>query len=194
VTLRAPSDRARRLPGLPGEGDPPVQFSASGRSTHSEGTVVEFFPGTAQSWVGNFQVGIGNCQEVIEQADAILVIAGGQGYVVDPVARTQLETFGGQIIDVIAVPDGIVVSDGVRLEKIREGRVAWTSSRVSWDGIRRVQVEGDRLVGEAWSYLDTWHAFTVDLADGLTTGGAYSAPGPERWRDRIQRWLRPARR
>jgi hypothetical protein len=193
VTLRAPSIRARRLPGLPGEGDPPVQFSASGRSTHAEGTVVEFFPQSAQSWIGNFQGGIGDCQQLIDQADAILVIAGGQGYVVDPVARTQLDTFGGQIIDVIALPDGIVASNGVWLEKIREGRVAWKSNRVSWDGIRRLQVEGGHLVGEAWSYLDTWHAFTVDLADGSTTGGAYSAPGPERWRDRIKRWLRPAR-
>lgn len=48
----------RILPGLPGVGSLPLQFSATGQGMHREGLVVEFGDDEEGGrWVGNFQPG-----------------------------------------------------------------------------------------------------------------------------------------
>jgi hypothetical protein len=151
------------LPGLPGTGPRPEQFSATGGGTHREGLVVRFEPETGSPWVGNF------------------VIAGGQGYIVHPENRQSTHLFGGAVMQTYRVvqPDLLVVGhQGIAFEAIgREGRV-WHTPRLSWDGFRTVRIENGRIMGEAWNPIGgLWHEFEVDVATGRSSGGSYDHGG-----------------
>src|SRR5437870_3458051 len=98
--------RFRVLPGLPATGAGPEQFSETGRGKHSEGFVVEFFPEMKPSWVGNFQPGLTSYNAVLQLPSGrlVIVVAGGQAYVIDPDERSLLTTFGGQLDTALTVP------------------------------------------------------------------------------------------
>jgi hypothetical protein len=87
------------LEGLPPYGDLPQQFSATGLGMHREGYVVQFRPETLDEWVGNFQRGLGSLEGVYEHPDPslLVVVAGGQGYVLDLGTRSLKQTFGGML-------------------------------------------------------------------------------------------------
>src|SRR5688500_14316736 len=95
------------LSGLPGSGDSPIQFSATGMGTHSEGFVVRFITArNAVPWIGNFQRDLSRLDTVVEHPDAtdLIVIAGGDVYIVDVESRSLKETFGGTFETLISVP------------------------------------------------------------------------------------------
>jgi hypothetical protein len=73
---------------------------------HSEGLVVGVKPGAAPSWVANFVRGLTNYDLVIAHPNAhdALIVAGGQGYVIDPLTAKLLSTFGGAIVDAFPHP------------------------------------------------------------------------------------------
>jgi hypothetical protein len=111
--------------------------------------------------------------------DAVHVIAGGQGYEVDPRRRYLHSVFGGSIeIAVTACSQGLLImGDGIRLEAWVGHDLRWQSRRISWDGMRNVRVEGDKIAGEAWSPVDDCYCpFTVDLATGRVEGVSYNGP------------------
>jgi hypothetical protein len=178
--LRAlPAFYFRLLPGLPGTGPAPVQFSERGRSTHSEGTVVEFTTAAGAKWVGNFQPGMYGTTAVLRapgSQDRAMVIAKGEGYIVEPQRRALVGTFGGDIIDVFSIPDrdALIFGNGLRFECYGEGRLRWKTKRISWDGMMHAALEGDHLRGEAFDPMtDGWLKFSVDLETGETIGGSY---------------------
>lgn len=171
----------RILPGLPGVGSLPRQFSATGQGMHREGLVVEFGadePPTSARWVGNFQPGRTRFSAVFTDAEGLeaTVLAGGQGYRVNVVTGALLGEFGGDIESAIDVPGlGCVVflsPTDVELHRTG-GSAVWRSRRISWDGFRNLSLQGDELKGEAWMFDDTWHPFTVALATGVVEGGSY---------------------
>jgi hypothetical protein len=144
------------LPGLPGTGPLPLQFSASGTGTHREGYVVEFTTGSGQSWVGNFQPGITSLYAVFEEPTTgdVTVIAGGQAYVVMPAAGRLKREYGGGIEKVSPLPElnAVLISNGLWFELCRGAEELWCSRRLSWDGMRNVTVEADCVRGEGWKY------------------------------------------
>src|SRR2546428_180401 len=109
--------RFRVLPGLPATGAWAEQFSETGSGKHSEGFVVEFFPEMNPSWVGNFQPGLTSYNAVLQLPSGrlVIVVAGGQAYVIDPDERSLLTTFGGQLDISLAAPEAglLFFSDGV---------------------------------------------------------------------------------
>ena len=126
--------RSRVLAGLPGEGRPPRQFSVTGTGTFREGFVVEFNPPDDDSWVGNFQPGISSLYRVLEEPaeEAILVVAGGQGYVVNERTGALIFEYGGDI-DFVERPAGIgmtILGDLVGFSAYRDGGLVWTSRRI----------------------------------------------------------------
>jgi hypothetical protein len=55
--------------------------------------------------------------------------------------------------------------------------LAWTTDRLSWEGISITEISGAKLRGLAWDALTDKDApFEVDLLTGRSTGGA--RPGP----------------
>jgi hypothetical protein len=170
------STRLEVLAGLPPYGPVPAQFSAGGCGTHREGFVVQFGDG-AGVWVGNFQRGATGFDLALAHPDgrSVIVVAGGQGYVIDPSSRRLTATFGVDITGVIENgAEQLVFSRLTDLEAFGRDGAHWQTRRLSWDGLRSLRVEDGDLVGEGWTFAgDQWIAFRVDLASGTAVGGAY---------------------
>lgn len=166
----------RVLSGLPPYGPRAVPFSATGQGLHREGLVVEFRASDGSAWVGNFQRGLTKFDVVqaFPGSSSIVVIAGGQAYVVNPDSRRCLRTFGGGIEHLFALRERLIVSNGLWLEAIAGEHMLWRSRRLSWDGMMNLCVEGSQIVGEAYDPMDDkWIPFAVDVADGQAHGGSY---------------------
>ena len=168
------------LAGLPPYGALPTQFSAGGRGTHREGFVVRF-SGDGGDWVGNFQRGVTGFDVAVPHPDghSVIVIAGGQGYIIEPSSRQATGTFGVDITGVIRNgAEQLIASTFTDLEAIGREGPQWRTRRLSWDGLRSLRVEDGELVGEGWTPAgDQWIAFRVDLASGIAIGGAYTEVG-----------------
>jgi hypothetical protein len=157
-----------------------LPFPADGRGSHSEGLVVEF-SANGRSWVGNFQRGSAPLSTVIEHPDGYraIVVAGGDGYLVDPNDPSRTELIRGAYIEFIEAINHlnmVLVGNGLAFEAWNVQGVCWKSPRISWDGIRDVVIKGDQLTGEAYSSVDNeWHHFDLDLVTGACANGVYGA-------------------
>ena len=166
------------LPGLPGEPPFPVQIALPGVSTFREGYVLRISPTTGLSWVGNFQPGAsGYCAFLALHTDRLAVIAGGLGYVIDANRRVVQHSFGGDITEVVPLPNSaeFLAISNTDIERHSSTHLAWRSRRVAWDGIRRLQLHGGTLLGQARHFDDSWHHFELELASGKHKGGAYTS-------------------
>lgn len=105
----------------------------------------------------------------------LIVLASGEAFVIEPASRRCVRRFGGQICDVFwPRPDLLVFSNGLWMEAIGPSELKWKSRRISWDGLRSVQVQPDTITGESWTPLrDAWVGFSLDVASGAVSGGAY---------------------
>jgi hypothetical protein len=174
------SELFRQLPGLPGEGPAPLQFTATGQGSHREGFVIEFHPPSRQPWVGNFQPGLAGFSTVVLHPDgrSVVVISGGQAYQIDPESQSIISQFGGGIAGCMVIPTRsmLVMSDDIRLWALQPAGIAWQTERISWDGIRSLTVSGSDIAGEAYDPMtDSWTPFSVSLDSGRVTGGSYGA-------------------
>src|SRR5262245_40789288 len=165
--------RFERLPGLPPYG--PLARAFGGRQ-HSEGLVVPFWMATGETWVGNFHKGCGHASGVLDHPDKrrVVVLAEGEGYVINPEAPEEVTMFGrGHFQEFHELHDFIAILfvDPLGMETInKEGRW-WRTPRISWDGISNIKIEGNTLHGEAYSpFADRWVPFTVDLRTGECEG------------------------
>jgi hypothetical protein len=154
----------------------PETFSATGQGKHREGFVVEFSPAEGQRWVGNFQPGLTGFSGVFHEpgTERLVVTASGKGYVIEPATRQCVREFGRQVEEVLAVPEGtLIFSNGLWLEALGPRGLVWKSRRLSWDGIDRLRLEGDRIEGLGLDVInDKWLPFSVDLTNGEASGGA----------------------
>jgi hypothetical protein len=129
---------------LPPYGAPARFFSADGTGAHREGFVIRFLPQSGEPWVGNFQPGSSGPDTVLEHPEGrhLIAVSKGKGYVVDPEAGALVARLGGDLEHVIPIPSlgTIVFSDGIRFQAIGADGVRWTSPRVSWDGVRNLEV------------------------------------------------------
>ena len=171
---------AHPLPSLPPYGPPAHSFPKSDASR--EGFVVEFVSPDGASWVGNFAKGWMNGQSVIHSelgSAAIVVVAGGTGYVVDAnEKRLVREIAEGEIQCVwfVAEIHAVIVSNGLWLEAFNAHQIIWRSRRFSWDGIRHVVRSGVAMTGESFDPLSNdWVAFRIDLSSGEVEGGSYTS-------------------
>jgi len=168
------------LSGLPPYGAAAEPFSATGQGKHREGFVVRFAAKSGDTWVGNFQPGFGGMSDVSEHPDGVnlVVIAGGQGYVIDPDRRCCVATFGAGISVKFAVPElnATVFGNGLWFEAIGPAGHMWRSERISYDGMKDLVVDGLTLTGDSWRYDDQWVPFALNLANGEFTGGSWGGP------------------
>ncbi len=164
------------LTGLPPYGPQAEAFSATGQGLHREGLVVRFVDSRGRDWIGNFQPGLGGISDAVQHPDGrhILVVAGGQGYIVDPNERASRQYFGGDVQDILPVPDfGVLIGNALWFEAIGSAGTLWTSGRISWDGMQGLAIDGRILRGESWDALtDRWVPFELDLVTGCWNGGA----------------------
>lgn len=166
------------LPSLRSTGPLHENFSATGGSTHSEGFAVRFHSDVSGSWVGNFQPGLSGISTVCMHPNGIhvLVIVGGDGYVIDVDEKCAVDTFGGMISHILEVPDSVdlIFAEEVWLERYGVNGTIWRSERISWDGFRAMRIENGRVSGEAYTPLgDSWMGFAARLSDGAVEGGSF---------------------
>jgi hypothetical protein len=167
------------LSGLPVYGPSALNFSATGQGKHREGLVLKFRSNASESWVGNFQPGLVhfNCAMQHPDDEHVIVVAGGEAYVISPTAKECVQTFGGQIIWAESVPDLNIVLIASLTDVLSIGKVGivWRSGRISWDGLRTLKVDRVWLTGEAYSPYDKpeWRPFRVDVTTGHVQGGTY---------------------
>ena len=168
------------LPGLPPYGLSALPFPEDGQGSFSEGLVVKISPSNKDAWVGNFHRGLSGPDIVLEHPDQrhMIVIAGGQGYIIDPETAKQTHQLSDLIKHAIPVPElgAVVLGDDLQFESIRAEGLWWKSGRISWDGFRNIAVSGIILTGESYSAVDQeWSPFVLDLTSGASTGGSYAA-------------------
>jgi hypothetical protein len=129
------------------------------------------------TWVGNFIGGPSKYDCVLPHPNRsdVVVVSGGQGYIVSPNFKRVTSTFGGAIANVHEHSSRTLVINHQNLsfEAISASGSLWKSKRISWDGMRNIEVNDSSLTGEAWLCDGTWHSFHLDLATGIVTGGSY---------------------
>jgi len=169
------------LPGLPSYGPEAIPFSPTGQGSHSEGLVVRFVADDGSNWTGNFQPSWKNCQLISLHPNGknYIVIAAGQGYMVNPNNPADWEHFGDGIEDAIELADlnAILIGNGLWFELLGPIGNLWESRRISWDGMTELRIDDLRLFGKSWSPENRWYDFSLNLIDGSVTGGSYNGPG-----------------
>ncbi len=109
--------------------------------------------------------------------EMLCAVAGGYAYVIDtahPERSTLLSV--KPVVEVMALPSpGLLVFAGFHgLLAWGVNGVAWESARLSWEGIRLGNVEGNTLRGFGWNLQsDKDVAFAINLRDGTHTGGGF---------------------
>jgi len=171
---------ARPLDGLPATGPRALSFPRP--DAFREGFVVEFEDEDGRFWVGNFCKFLdgGKCSVHTDLGPhAVVVVAGGSGYLIDAASRRLIREIGFDI-EHIWFDDklsAIIVCNGLWFEAFDAQKVVWRSRRVSWDGVRSLKQSGSALVGEAFDAVtDQWLPFCLDLTKGDIQGGAYQGP------------------
>ena len=171
---------ARPLPGLPPYGPPAHSFPRP--DAFREGFVVEFEASGGEVWVGNF-ARFWEGGETSVHTDlgprAVVVVAGGSGYLVDAEERRLVRDIGFGINHIWFDDElgAMIVSNGLWFEAFDAEKVVWRSRRLSWDGIRNLARSGRALTGEAFDPMtDRWVPFRLDLITGSVEGGSYNGP------------------
>lgn len=156
------------LPGLPPYGPPAISFTQNGPQEFREGLVVRFYPKESEAWIGNFLGGLTQCRVVLQHPNEIdvIVVADGEGHIVEPESRALRARFGHDIQEVISLPSlrSVLFRGMTDFEAIEADDSHWRSPRISWDGFRNIEVRGTEISGEAWTPIeDAWVLFTLDL-------------------------------
>jgi hypothetical protein len=172
------------LPGLPAYGPMALSFTRHGAREYREGLVVRFHPSSSEPWVGNFIGGETACNFVLDHPNGtdVIVVAQGEAYIVNPENRTIRQTIAGDVEEIFPLPSlrSIVFRCMVDFTAVTADDTGWRSPRISWDGLRNIEVGGTELVGEAYTPIeDTWVPFTLDLLTGRCPDGIYEKRSPE---------------
>jgi hypothetical protein len=148
---------------------PPISGSIREHQFDARGdcTWVEFELDDGTTWAGAFGEGRITKQHraAVPFADGrtVLVIAGGQGYVVDVERctlnyRTKCDFWDSAL----AVPerDFVIAAEFTTATVIGRERELWKSERIALDGIILDSSTPAELRGKVWQ-VDGWHAFTL---------------------------------
>ncbi len=169
------------LNGLPPYGPMYVSVTPDDSEPYaSEGCVLRLFKSDGTNWVANFRPGWTKYYNTFDFPDkkTIVVIAGGQGYVMSPDDEKPKFTFGLTITDVLQTTDGsLICADNVYIIFLDNSNgQLWVSERISWDGIKDLKISGDTLYGQAYdptNSIQEWSDFSINLKTKEITGGTY---------------------
>ena len=110
-------------------------------------------------------------------ANRIVVIAKGQGYIMTPDKELPIDTFGGDIRDAIKTAGKkIVLVDDIYIRFLEEKGIVWQSERISWDGIKDIKLVDNILTGLSYDPMDSineWIPFSINLYTKEIIGGSF---------------------
>jgi hypothetical protein len=167
------------LNSLPTYGPMYVPVTESGEPFYSEGFVVRFYKADGTDWVANFELGWTELNEIIEfeETKTLLIIACGKCYLMNPDDIKPIEVFGVGYSEIFKVSNGrLVLQDQTDLTIIEHDGKHWNSERISWDGLKEIQIENNTVKGLSYDPMydaDEWVEFSFDLESKTLTGGSY---------------------
>lgn len=155
------------------------------------GLYLRVSPHNGPSWRGFFALGFDSDQVVNTVCSCpdegwLCAVAGGYAYVVkaaDPTRWLRVEQ--SPVRELRAITGmGLLLFVGFNsITALDAGGIRWTTTRLSWEGLSHIEIQGDKLRGRGWDAMtDHEVPFEVDLASGQHTGGARPvvATGPTR--------------
>ena len=142
-------------------------FSTSGNTL-----CVKFTDDEYLEWCGVFSLGIKSIYSFvvrIPRKPEFLIIAGGQGYIVNVntrelVAKTEWDDIQSIIYN--EEEDIFVVTDGLRLGTLKNNNINWQSNRISLDGISFINSGGPIIKGILNDCTDEGCEFEFNLVNG----------------------------
>jgi hypothetical protein len=110
-------------------------------------------------------------------ADEICLLAGGYAYLANTLKPEKVTLLPVKPVISVhpAIDAGLLLFVGFHhVLAWRRERVEWETRRLSWEGIRVVEVAGSWVRGFGWDLMkDVEVEFQVDLRTGETSGGGY---------------------
>ena len=155
----------------------PVELEEGDRS----GAYLRVTPRSGPAWVGFFALGFESDQVVSEicsspDPDAFCAVVGGYAYVVKAHNPAQwLRVEQRPVVDLrVLSRQGLLLFAGfTSITAVGSSGIAWTTERLTWEGLMITGISGDKLLGHGWDALaDKEVSFEVDVKTGKHTGGA----------------------
>lgn len=107
----------------------------------------------------------------------LCAVAGGYAYVLDTEEPSLCDLVAQRpVVEVRPMSNAeLLVFVGInQLTALGPAGVAWTTARLSWEGLQITEASGSWMRGLGWDmFTDREVEFEVDLATGTHTGGAY---------------------
>jgi len=167
------------LDGLPTYGEMAIPIVDEDDIFVSEGYVVKFYKDDGSGWIANFPKGSSQLSFVKEfDNHTILVIAGGEGYIMNPNQEKPIKEFYNLIENIVELDDGglifATITDIVHLDK--SGIILWEKEDIFWDGIKDLSIVGNKLVGYCFDITtkkdeESWKKFIINLETQKMEGG-----------------------
>lgn len=155
----------------------PVELEEGDRS----GAYVRVTPRQGPAWVGFFALGFDSDQVVNQicstpDPERLCIVVGGYAYVVkasDPAQWLQVEQ--KPVVDLrVLSQHGLLLFVGfTSITAVGSSGIAWTTERLTWEGLTITTIDGDKLLGHGWDAMaDKEVPFEVELKTGKHKGGA----------------------
>lgn len=168
------------LNSLPSYGPMYVPITHTEEPFYSEGFVVRFYKSDKSEWVANFQLGWTNFSKVFDfpKHKTVIIVAGGQGYVMSPDNEAPKFTFGLTISEALQTDNGsLVFADNINIIFFDNSNGQfWHSNRISWDGIKDLKLADNILYGKSYdptNSIQEWSDFSINLKTKEITGGTW---------------------
>lgn len=155
----------------------PVELEEGDRS----GVYVRCGPKQGPAWVGFFALGFDSDQVVSAvcsspDPDSFCTVIGGYAYVVkanDPAKWFRVDQRPVVDLRVLSQQGLLIFAGFTSITAVGSAGIAWTTERLSWEGLTITDIKGERLEGKGWDAMaDKEVPFEVDLKTGKHTGGA----------------------
>jgi hypothetical protein len=138
-------------------------------------------PEGASEWTGVFYAGYepGNVVSgVFATADPeqLCVLSRGRAYLVKVSHPREFRVVQECLPVVWAArfEDLLLLADFTHVVAVGREGLVWESSRLTWDGLTDLELQGAMLKGKGWDAIqDKEHPFELDLRTGKHTGGAW---------------------
>lgn len=170
------------------EGAPPVHpveklyhFPVELEEGDRNGVHLRVTPKSGPPWVGFFAQGFDSDQVVSQvcstpDPESFCAVVGGYAYVVkasNPPEWLRIEQ--RPVVDLrVLTQQGLLLFAGfISITAVNKSGIAWTTERLSWEGLTITEINGSTLRGRGWDAMaDKEAPFEVDLKTGKHSGGA----------------------
>jgi hypothetical protein len=170
------------------ESAPPVHpieklyhFPAELEEGDRSGAYVRVVPQLGPAWVGFFALGFDSDQVVSQVCSSpdpgsFCTVVGGYAYVVkadNPEQWFRVEQRPVVDLRVLSQHGLLLFAGFTTITAVGSSGIAWTTERLSWEGLTITDIKGDKLLGRGWDALaDKEVPFEADLKTGKHMGGA----------------------